>query len=121
MLEQPTEAFIGQDIAVPNCSVAIDPFVAEALVRTLGMIVSDEVGNSSAQRVLADEDESVQALGFDRLHKSLGERIHVGRLVARDDRRHARILQCRLELRRELAVAIDDQVACRRGTRPRSR
>ncbi len=46
---------------------------------TLGMIVSDEVGDGSAQRVLADEDESVQALGFDRLHNPLGERIRLRR------------------------------------------
>ncbi len=45
--EQPTEAFMNHDIAVANCSVALNPFVTEALMRTLGMVMSNEVGDGA--------------------------------------------------------------------------
>ena len=50
VLEQPTEAFIGQDIAVANCSVAMDPFVAEAV----GCTNSADASNQGAAELVGN-------------------------------------------------------------------
>ena len=50
-----------------------DKEAAEALVRSLEVVVGDVLANSETQVSLADQDEPVEALGLDRQNESLGE------------------------------------------------
>ena len=51
------EPFAAHDLAIPHRNDALDPFVAEPLVRTLSVIMRDESRDRELQRPLAQEDQ----------------------------------------------------------------
>ncbi len=74
------------------------------------MKIAEVLANRSTQSSLAKEDHSVQAILFDRSHKSLRDRVAVRRLRRDRDRLDALIFEYLSKLTGVLSVTIDDQV-----------
>src|ERR1035437_3296207 len=62
----------GGAVVVLGASLALDELTTEALVKTLGHVVGHELPDHVPQMSLAEEDELVETLVFDRLHEPLG-------------------------------------------------
>ena len=67
---------IGGRVAGRRC----DQAVADALVRSIPVVVGDILAEHAPQVAFAEDDHPTQALTLRRLHPSLGERVHVRRL-----------------------------------------
>ena len=65
---------------LPDFLSWIDDLVVEPLVISLGVIMVQELVDSIVQRLLAEEDHSVQAFGFDTSHEAFQMGIQVGTL-----------------------------------------
>lgn len=80
-------------------------------MRTLEPVVGDELVQRAPQMPGAEQDQPLQALALDRLHESLGDRIHVRRLEGGLDDLHVGVVEDAAELGGELAVAVEGQEA----------
>jgi hypothetical protein len=66
VLQQPAKPFatIDLDVSLPDFLPRFDELVIQPLVISLAMIVETEFANSGTQRLLAEEDDPVETLGF---------------------------------------------------------
>ncbi|MEM7203906.1 MAG: hypothetical protein AAF628_26825 [Planctomycetota bacterium] len=78
-------------------------------MRSLTVVVLDELGERASGVGFTEEDHLVQALTLHRSDESLGDRVHIGRLDGRRQERDALVLEDLLELSGELAVPIQDE------------
>jgi hypothetical protein len=110
--QQPAKSLVGDHLTITTrrlLPTIPDAPVAEPLVRSLFVVVLDELSNRAPQMILAEQDQLAQALPLDRSHKSLGDRVHVRRLERRRHHAYAGLVEDTPELLGELRVAIEDQ------------
>ncbi len=85
------------------------------------VIVSSVLGDGSNKRLSPQKDHLIETLGLDRPHEPFRIRVHVRRLVGREQNLDAGAPNDRLEPRREDRISINDQEtppgqeACLRG------
>ena len=75
------------------------------------MIVRDVFRDRSSEMALADRNQPIEALLFDRSHEPFGVGIRIGRLIRRLHDADPRLAQSRAHRRAPLRVAITDQHA----------
>ena len=87
-----------------------DDRVLQPLVVSRRVIMANERGDGSSERINAEEDHSVQQFGLGRKDPSLANGIAVGCLARSPDALHGPVAEQGPELVGELAVSVDDQV-----------
>lgn len=112
----PQEA--AQSLAAPDRTLNLtdSPFrdnqaVFQPLVISFGVIMFNELPHRLTELVLAEEDDLVQAFGFDGSYESLGQSVQVGTLRWQFDRIHAARLEDLGKGLGEERVSIVDQIA----------
>jgi hypothetical protein len=58
----------------PDFAPRLEDLISHSLMRSLGMVMSDELMESAAETLLAEEDHAVQQLAPQREHEALGDR-----------------------------------------------
>ena len=81
------------------------------------MEVRSVLAKSSTKRCLAEQEDSVEALGLDRQHPAFGEGVHVGGLVGGPHDFDPGVLEDLAELGGELRVSVEHEEALAAGTR----
>ena len=84
--QQSAEAFGFEDHPGEGVVAAfgVDQFVPESLVRTLAMIMGAVIAKCTAERLFAEQEHAVEALGLHRQHRALSDSVHVVSLMAVD-------------------------------------
>ena len=75
----------------------------------LAMIVIDEFLEGPTEMVLAERHDPIEALVFDRPHKSFGVRVRIGRLKRCPHDVHSGLAQHALHILAPLSVTVTDQ------------
>ena len=70
-----------------------DKFIAQTLVRTFFMIMTDKCSDGRAEVRFAEEHHPLQAFRLGRLDKSFGKRVQIGTPRREDHWRHATVAQ----------------------------
>ena len=108
--EHPAESLVTLHVtgAVADIVAWIDQSVVQALVISFGVVMREVLGDSPAQRPLAEEDHLAQALFLDRPDESLDPSIEVRGAGRKAKWLGSRILQQGLERIAVLSITIDD-------------
>ena len=109
--QEAAESFVADDVSIDVHRTRIDKLVANALVITLGVVVSEEFAESLAERLAPEENHLAQALCLDALYESLSVRIAVWRPRWNLDELDSVVAKDFFELCGELCVAVDDHVS----------
>ena len=110
-LQQAAEPLTACDLACSDHSYRRrDELVAQSLVRPFFMIVICKFANGSAEVAFADEHQSIQALGLDRLDKPFGERVQVRTPRRQDQWLHTTVPQPLPKGRGVERVSVQDDV-----------
>jgi hypothetical protein len=97
---------------MPFCRLALDQFVVQSLVIPLAMVVGDEFRDRSSMMALAEQNQAVQTLLFDRADKPFGVRVGIGCARWCPDDANPRVLAARLDVHRG-ALALAARTAVR--------
>ena len=121
------ESFTALNLAIRVADIlrGIDELIVEALVVALFVIMVHERGSRSKERTLVKENHLLEALAFDRAHKSLAVSIQIRAARRQPQGLGAAITQHRSEGVTEFAIPIhdDEPLASEntiRGGRPES-
>ena len=111
--EQSAESLAAFDVAGGAADLATwrNEAIVEALVITLPVVMLQELTDSVAKRLLAEEDQAVETLFTDRPHESLEMRIHVRGARWKPYWLNASSFQAAAKSIAEFAVAIHQQIA----------
>src|SRR5450759_1547424 len=86
-----------------------DQRVLQALVIALVMIVRDVFRDRPSEMPLANRNQPIEALLFDRSHEPFGVGIRIGRLIRRQHHADARFTQSRAHGRAPFRVPVTDE------------
>ena len=101
----------GDFVPVASRGVGLDQFVSESLVVSLAVIVGDLLVDGVAEMHLAEKDDPVEALLFDRANEPFDVRVCVRRLVGREHDLRPRLLKALLESGGEFRIAVAEEEA----------
>src|SRR5215471_19342987 len=103
VIQHSSETLVPLNVAHRDKSLCLraDQPVTEALVIAFNMVMTDELGRSLSNRVLAEQNQPFEARLLNRPHESFRVGVQIGAPRRNLDRRNARIREHLQELRRE--------------------
>jgi hypothetical protein len=79
VIEQPTETLVStHSTDTPLRRLAVNQFVVQSLMIPLAMVVGDEFRDRPSMMALAERNQAVQTLLFDRADEPFGVRVGIG-------------------------------------------
>src|SRR5215204_4764603 len=107
VIQQPTETLVStHSTDRPFRGLALDQVVVQPLMIPLAMVVGDEFRDCASMMALAEQNQAVQTLLFDRADEPFGVRVGVGCPIGCLDDANPRVLEARAHRPTPLGIPV---------------